>query len=47
MSDFKIEPPTAFFDTNSTSIEIKILYSLDFTSKQKPTEDMLNSNLTP
>ncbi|MGZ2370752.1 YceI family protein [Ancylomarina sp. YFZ004] len=47
MSDFKIEAPTAFFGAISTADEIKILYSLDFTSKQKLTQEMLSSNLNP
>ena len=47
MSDFKIEAPSAFFGAISTDDEIKILYSLDFTSKQKLTQDMLSSNLNP
>lgn len=47
MSDFKIEAPTAFFGAISTADDIKILYSLDFTSKQKLTQDMLSSNLNP
>lgn len=47
MSDFKIEAPTAFFGAITTSDEIKILYSLDFISKQKLTQDMLSSNLIP
>ncbi len=47
MSDFKIEAPTALFGAITTSDEIKILYSLDFISKQKLTQDMLSSNLAP
>jgi hypothetical protein len=47
MSDFKIEAPTALFGAITTSDEIKILYSLDFISKQKLTQDMINSNLAP
>ncbi len=47
MSDFKIEAPTAFFGAITTTDEIKILYSLDFISKQKLTQDILSSNLTP
>jgi len=47
MSDFNIEAPSAFFGAISTDDEIKILYSLDFTSKQKLTQDMLSSNLNP
>ena len=47
MSDFKIEAPTAFFGAISTADEIKIIYSLDFTSKQKLTHDMLTTNLKP
>jgi len=47
MSDFNIEAPSAFFGAISTNDDIKILYSLDFTSKQKLTQDMLSSNLNP
>lgn len=47
LSDFKIDLPTAFFGIVSASDEIKILYSLDFASKNKLTEDMLSFNLTP
>ena len=47
MSDFNIEAPTAFFGAITTADEIKILYSLDFISKQKLTQEMLSSNLTP
>ncbi|MCZ4694321.1 YceI family protein [Ancylomarina euxinus] len=47
MSNFKIEAPTAFLGAISTADEIKILYSLNFTSKQKLSEDMLSSNLNP
>jgi len=47
MSDFKIKPPTAFFGAISTADEIKILYSIDFTSKQKISPEMLSSNLNP
>lgn len=47
MSDFKIEAPTAFFGAITTADEIKILYSLDFLSKQKLRQDILISNLKP
>ncbi|MFT5748791.1 MAG: hypothetical protein ACI93S_000038 [Ancylomarina sp.] len=47
MSDFEIEAPSAFFGAITTADEIKILYSLDFISKQKLTQDMLNFNLNP
>ncbi len=47
MSDFNIEAPTAFFGAITTADKIKVLYSLDFISKQKLTQDMLNSNLAP
>ena len=47
MSDFKIEAPTVFFGAITSADEIKILYSLDFISKQKLTQDILHSNLTP
>lgn len=47
MSDFKIEAPTAFFGAITTADEIKILYSLDFFSKQKLRQDILISNLKP
>lgn len=47
MSDFKIKPPTAFFGAISTADEIKIVYSIDFTSKEKISLEMLSSNLNP
>ncbi|MDE5424233.1 YceI family protein [Ancylomarina sp. DW003] len=47
MSDFKVDPPKAFLGAVSTSDDIKILYSLDFSSKQKLTQDMLSMNLMP
>ncbi|RXQ97631.1 YceI family protein [Ancylomarina salipaludis] len=47
MSDFKIKPPTAFFGAISTANEIKIAYSIDFTSKEKISPEMLSSNLNP
>jgi hypothetical protein len=47
MSDFNIEAPTAFFGAITTADGIKILYSLDFISKQKLTPEMLSSNLNP
>jgi len=47
MSDFKIKPPTAFFGAISTADEIKIAYSIDFTSKEKISLEMLSSNLNP
>ncbi len=47
MSDFKVEAPSAFFGAITTADEIKVLYSLDFISKQKLTQDMLSSNLNP
>jgi len=47
LSDFKIDLPSAFFGLVSADDEIKILYSLDFASKKKLTEDMLSFNLTP
>lgn len=47
MSDFEIEAPTIFFGAISTSDDIKILYSLDFSSKHKLTQELLSFNLTP
>jgi len=47
MSDYEIKAPTAFFGAISTSDDIKILYSLDFSSKQKLSQELLSFNLTP
>ncbi len=47
MSDFKIKAPTALFGAIATTDGIKVLYSLDFSSKQKLTEEMIAIKLAP